>query len=166
MPRTCPFADGSVHVLRCERVFQHLTDPHAAAHEFARVLAPDGRVAVLDSDWGTAISHAGDADLARRYVEASWRRMPNPFSGRRLPSQLRAAGLEVDDDIGSEALVMPPRVLLESGILRYNVAAATQDGAFTREEADRLLSGFEAAAREGTAFFSVTMFAVVGRRPR
>ena len=68
-----PFADGAVHVLRCERVFQHLSDPQAAAHEFARVLAPGGRVAVLDSDWGTAISHPGDPGPRPPFAEANWR---------------------------------------------------------------------------------------------
>ncbi|MGO4661145.1 methyltransferase domain-containing protein [Terrabacter sp. 2TAF16] len=159
-----PFADGAVHVLRCERVFQHLADPQAAAHELARVLAPGGRAAVLDSDWGTVISHPGDPDLVRRYAEANWRRMPNPFAARHLPNQLRAAGLLVDHDIGSAALIMPPRALLGSGVVHRNADAAVQEGALTREEADRLLADVMAAARAGTAFFSVTMFGVIGRK--
>ena len=159
-----PFADGAVHVLRCERVFQHLSDPQAAAHEFARVLAPGGRVAVLDSDWGTAISHPGDPDLVRRYTEANWRRMANPFAARHLPNQLRAAGLLVDHDIGSAALVMPPRALLGSGVVHRNADAAVEEGALTREEADQLLADAMAAARAGTAFFSVTMYGVIGRK--
>ncbi|GAA2747108.1 methyltransferase domain-containing protein [Terrabacter aerolatus] len=160
-----PFADGAVHVLRCERVFQHLRDPQAAAHEFARVLAPGGRVAVLDSDWGTVISHPGDPDVVRRYTEAARARMPNPFAARHLPHQLRTAGLLVDHDIGSAALVMPPRALLGSGVVHRNADAAVEDGALTREEADRLLADAMAAARSGTAFYSVTMFGVVGRKP-
>ncbi|WP_330475786.1 methyltransferase domain-containing protein [Terrabacter sp. C0L_2] len=160
-----PFADGAVHVLRCERVFQHLADPQAAAHEFARVLAPDGRVAVLDSDWGTVISHPGDPDLVRRYTEANQRRMPNPFSARQLPAQLRTAGLVVDHDIGSAALIMPPRALLGSGVVHRNADAAVEEGALTREEADELLADAMAAARNGTAFFSVTMYAVIARKP-
>src|SRR6478735_589297 len=159
-----PFADGAVHVLRCERVFQHLPDPQAAAHEFARALAPDGRVAVLDSDWGTVISHPGDPDLVRRYAEANWRRMANPFAARNLPNQLRVAGLVVDDDIGSAALVMPPRVLLGSGLIHRNADAAVEEGALSREEADQFLAGAMAAASAGTAFFSVTMFGVVARK--
>lgn len=159
-----PFADGAVHVLRCERVFQHLPDPQAAAHEFARVLAPDGRVAVLDSDWGTVISHPGDPDLVRRYAEANWRRMANPFAARHLPSQLRVAGLVVDDDIGSAALVMPPRALLGSGLIHRNADAAVEEGALSRAEADQFLADAMAAASAGTAFFSVTMFGVVARK--
>ena len=160
-----PFTDGAVHVLRCERVFQHLHDPQAAAHEFARVLSPGGRVAVLDSDWGTVITHPGDPDVVRRYTEANWRRMPNPFAARHLPNQLRAAGLLVDHDIGSAALVMPPRALLGSGVLHRNADAAVEEGALTRDEADQLLADAMAAARAGTAFFSVTMYGVIGRKP-
>lgn len=161
-----PFADGAVHVLRCERVFQHLADPQGAAHEIARVLAPDGRAAVIDSDWGTVISHPGDPDVVRRYAESVRRRMANPFSARYLPNQLRAAGLVVDHDIGSAALIMPPRALLGSGILHRNADAAVADGAVTRDEADALLAEVMAAARAGTAFFSVTMYAVVARKAR
>jgi SAM-dependent methyltransferase len=160
-----PFADGAVHVLRCERVFQHLADPQGAAHELARVLSPGGRVAVLDSDWGTVISHPGDPDLVRRYTEANQRRMPNPFSARQLPAQLRTAGLVVDHDIGSAALIMPPRALLGSGVVHRNADAAVEEGALTREEADELLADAMAAARNGTAFFSVTMYAVIARKP-
>ena len=38
-----PFPDGSVDVLWCERVLQHVADPQAAIEEFARVLRPGGR---------------------------------------------------------------------------------------------------------------------------
>jgi SAM-dependent methyltransferase len=160
-----PFDDGSVHVLRCERVFQHLDDPLAAAREIARVLAPGGRAAVVDSDWGTVVTHPGDPDVLRRYAASTWSRMPNPFSGRLLRHQLRRAGLVVDDDIGSSALVMPADQLLASGMMHVNAAAAVADGHLTREEADGLLASIEAGIDDGSAFVAVTMFAVVGRRP-
>jgi hypothetical protein len=119
---------------------------------------------VLDSDWGTAISHPGDPDLVHRFAEATWRRMANPFAARHLPNQLRVAGLIVDHDIGSSALVMPPGALLGSGLLHRNADAAVEEGALTREEADQFLADAMAAARAGTAFFSVTMYGVVGRK--
>jgi SAM-dependent methyltransferase len=43
-----PFEDGSVDVLRCERVLQHLDEPEDARRD-ARVLRPGGRAVVLDS---------------------------------------------------------------------------------------------------------------------
>ena len=129
------------------------------------MLAPGGRVAVLDSDWGTVITHPGDPDLVRRFSEANWRRMPNPFAARYLPHQLRSAGLPVDHDIGSAALIMPARAQLGSGVMHANADAAVEEGVLTREEADRLLVELMAGARAGRAFFSVTMFGFIGRKP-
>ena len=102
-----PLADTSVDVLVCERVLQHVDDPDAAVREFARVLRPGGRVALLDSDWATGITHPVDPEVLERYRAFSLTQWANPFSGRLLRSQLLAAGLAVDPDVGSSALVLP-----------------------------------------------------------
>jgi SAM-dependent methyltransferase len=161
-----PFPDGSVDVIRCERVFQHLPDPSGAAREIARVLRPGGRAVVIDSDWGSVVSRPGDPDVLRRYNEAMWQRMPNPFAGRDLRSQLQDAGLGIDPDIGSTAVVFPDAFLANPVMLRINADLAVAEGAITRAEADVLVDGFVAAAAEGEAFLAVTMFAVVARSAR
>ena len=102
-----PLGDASVDLVTCERVLQHLEDPDAAVREFARVLRPGGRVVVIDSDWATSIVHPGDQDVLERYGAFILTQWPNPYSGRLLRGQLRAAGLDVDPDIGSSALVFP-----------------------------------------------------------
>jgi SAM-dependent methyltransferase len=158
-----PFDDASVDVLRCERVFQHLPDPAGAAREIARVLRPGGRAVVIDSDWGSVVSRPGDADVLRRYNEAMWRRTPNPFAGRDLRSQLQAAGLAVDPDIGSTAVVFPDAFLSNPAMVRVNASLAVEEGSLTQEEADRMVDDFVAAAGAGEAFLAVTMFAVVAR---
>ena len=160
-----PFDDGSVDVLRCERVFQHLPDPAGSAREIARVLRPGGRAVVIDSDWASVVSRPGDPDVLRRYNEAMWRRMPNPFAGRDLRGQLQHAGLVVDPDIGSTAVVFPDAFLANPVMLRINSDLAVEEGAITRPEADRLVAEFVAAAAKGEAFLAVTMFAVVARAP-
>src|SRR4051794_2667193 len=106
-----PFEDASVDVLHCERVWQHLTEPERAAAEVARVLRQGGRAAVLDSDWGTMLIEPGDAEVVRRVNQAFWDVAVNPFAGRRLRPLLRAAGLEVDDEVGSSAYVLPEPML-------------------------------------------------------
>jgi ubiquinone/menaquinone biosynthesis C-methylase UbiE len=158
-----PFADASVDVVRCERVFQHLPDPAGAAREIARVLRSGGRAVVIDSDWASVVSRPGDHDVLRRYNDAMWLRTPNPFAGRDLRSQLQRAGLSVDADIGSTAVVFPDAFLTNPVMLRINADLAVEDGAITRAEADRLIEEFVAAAALGEAFFAVTMFAVVAR---
>jgi SAM-dependent methyltransferase len=127
-----PFDDGSVDVLRCERVWQHLAEPQRAAQEVARVLAPGGRAAVVDSDWATAVVRPGDPDVHRRLNEAMRRRTPNPFAGRNLRVQLQAAGLVVDADIGSTALVMPDEFLAQPVMLRISTDLAVEESVLVR----------------------------------
>lgn len=159
-----PFEDGSVDVLRCERVWQHLHDPDAAAREVARVLAPGGRAAITDTDWATSVMTPADRDFERRYNEAAWRRMANPFAGRYLRGQLRSAGLTVDDEVGSAALVMPDEVMRTFGMFVVNAALSVEEGVVTQEEVDAHVRGVREAVDRGEAFLSVTMFSVVARR--
>lgn len=160
-----PLEDASVDVVVCERVLQHLGDPDAAVREFARVLRPGGRVAVLDSDWATSIVHPGDPEMLDRYRAFQRTRWPNPLSGRLLRGQLLAAGFEVDPDIGSSALVMPDEAVRGGGMMALSAADAVASGAVTRAELDGLFAGLDAAVDRGDAFVAVTMFAAVGRRP-
>ena len=162
--RSLPFADGSVDVIRCERVFQHLSDPDGAARELARVLAPGGRAVVVDSDWGTTVQSMGDPDVVGRLAEASRRRMANPLSGRLLRGQLHRAGLAVDPDIAATAVVMPDDMIRGMQLLRPNLALAIEEGAISADEADTLERDMLTAVDAGEAFFAVTMFAVLGRR--
>ncbi|MFQ6171287.1 methyltransferase domain-containing protein [Oryzobacter sp. R7] len=159
-----PFDDGSVDAVTCERVLQHLDDPEGAVREMARVLRPGGRVVLLDSDWATSVMHPGDQDVVARYQAATWAGFANPFSGRRLRSQLRAAGFDVDPDIGSAALVLPDEAL-RGGMIGAGGPGAVASGAVTRDELDTLLADISAAVDSGEAFVSVTMFAAVGRKP-
>ncbi|TIC87382.1 methyltransferase domain-containing protein [Nocardioides sp. GY 10113] len=159
-----PFEDASVDVLRCERVFQHLADPAAAAAEFARVLKPGGRAAVLDSDWATAVAAPGDPELHQKRMRAMLSTTPNPFAGRHLRRQLRTAGLDVDPDIGSAALV--PDDQLGAVMSELSIVRAVETGDLTDDEAERLRREFVSALERHEAFLSVTMFSVIGRKPR
>ncbi len=160
-----PFDDESVDVLRCERVFQHLPDPQAAAREIVRVLRPGGRAVVIDTDWETAVMSMGDPDVVRRLLEASRSRMPQPRVGRQLRRLLTRAGLVVDPDIAAAAVVLPDDELRRMEFLRLQAEAAIAEGVLAREEAEQLERDVIAAVDAGEAFFAVTMFGVVGRRP-
>ena len=91
--------------------------------------------------------------------------MAQPVLGRLLRGQLQAAGLAVDPDIGSSALVLPDDALRDGGVIAAGGPAAVLAGAITEAEREALVSGLATAAARGEAFVSVTMFAVVGRRP-
>lgn len=158
-----PFDDGSVDVIRCERVFQHLLDPESAVAEFGRVLAPGGRVVLIDSDWETSVQTPGDPELIARLTAFRRSQLPNPTSGRRLPGQLTSAGLAVDPDIAATAVIPPPPAVM--ALMTKACADAVEAGVVTRSEADHLLAETATAQERGQAFMAVTMFGVLGRKP-
>jgi len=158
-----PFGSDSFDAVLCERVFQHLTTPSRAANEIARVLRPGGRTVVMDSDWGTALVHPGDRSVVREVIDTLVSATTNPFSGRRLPGLLTRAGLVVDD-IGSHALVQDRSVGAGALVNRISAMAVARR-AISEQQREQLLSELAAATNDGDVHLSVTMFAVLARKP-
>lgn len=68
-----PVADGSVDLIMSRSVFEHLTDPAAVYAEFARVLAPGGRIVFLTAnlwDYGTIAARLVPNRFHARVVKA------------------------------------------------------------------------------------------------
>ncbi len=92
------FDPGSFDVVHAHPVLQHLSDPVAALREMARVCAPDGLVAVRDSDyagftWWPAVPELDEwLDLYREVAHGNG---AEPDAGRRLKSWALAADLDV-----------------------------------------------------------------------
>ncbi|MFC1432074.1 methyltransferase domain-containing protein [Streptacidiphilus sp. N1-3] len=158
-----PVADAAVDLVWCERVFQHLDEPERAAAEIARVLRPGGRVALLDSDWGTTLLHPGEPAVVAALTGGALAAAANPQAGRRLPAQLAEAGLVVDE-IGSQSLVQDHR-RVNWAIVRMLAETAVRRGLITEEQRDTLYADLTAAAAKGALHMSVTMFGVLAHRP-
>ena len=90
-----PLDDGSIDVVWCERVLQHLPDPQAAITEFARVLKPGGRALLIDSDHESRVDSDIDPVVARAIKEAFVAQLANPRAARHIRRQAMAAGLDV-----------------------------------------------------------------------
>ena len=134
-----------------------------AAAEVARVLRRGGRAVIVDSDWGTAIVHPGEPEMLHRIMGVMLSHTANPHSGRRLPGQLTAAGLVVED-IGTEALIQDPDDATGT-LAQMMTVDAVAEGAITEAERVELLERLTAAARIGDFHMSVTMFAYLVRKP-
>ncbi|UIX28686.1 methyltransferase domain-containing protein [Streptomyces sp. GQFP] len=158
-----PVPDATVDVVWCERVLQHLSEPDKAVGEIARVLRPGGRVALIDSDWGTALLHPGDPDTVAALTAGVLAMAANPYSGRRLLSQLTDAGLVVDDQ-GSQALIQDSGTVTWP-LVRMMAESSVRSGLMTDAQRDRLYADLTEAAERGALHMSVTMFAVVAHRP-
>ncbi|MFL6145814.1 MAG: methyltransferase domain-containing protein [Labedaea sp.] len=158
-----PLESSTVDAVRCERVFQHLDHPERAATELARVLRPGGRALVIDTDWATSILHPGDPEVLAALNRSLPARFPNPFSGRRLPGQLAAAGLDVVDS-GSQALIQDPSAV--DGMLAPLTDAAVATGVITETQRAQLEHDLRTGAGRGDFHFSVTMFAYLAVKPK
>ena len=103
-----PLRDGSVDLAILSQALHHAADPAAAAAEAARIVAPGGRVLVLDlrehdQEWVT--SRLGDR----------WR----GFSDATLARLLKQAGLsDVTVTVGARRAGDPFTVLVASGVKR------------------------------------------------
>src|SRR4051794_12358659 len=84
-----PFGDGEFTAVICTTSLHHYPRPDAAAREFARVLAPGGRVVIGDGTSDAVVSRVFDF-LARKF-EAGHVRLHGVEELRRL---LEDAGLE------------------------------------------------------------------------
>ena len=87
------------------------------------------------------------------------------MAARRIPRQAITAGLVVDSDVGSSALVYPQEVLMGSHLSRLAAEQAVEDGTITREQAEEALAGQAEAARRGWALSAITIFGFVCRKP-
>ena len=160
-----PLADASVDVLVCERCCSTSTTRMPRCASSRGCSAP---VAGWRCSTRTGRRRSCTRSTRRcieRYRAFSLTQWANPFSGRLLRGQLLAAGLAVDPDVGSSALVLPDDALREGGMLGMAGPAAVEAGAVTPEELDGMVTAISSAAERGEAFVSVTMFGVIGRRP-
>jgi SAM-dependent methyltransferase len=153
-----PFEDESVDVLRCERVLQHVADPDSVVKEMARVLRPGGRIALIDTDWATAIIHPADLDVLQRMVDYFLGQSANPYSGRRLRGLLAGAGLEITGE--TAATWIEAQEGARQGYVAMMHLHALQGGVITPAEAEAFARGLHDAADRGAFHMSLTMYAV------
>ncbi len=89
-----PLESDVADVIRCDRVFQHLTDPMAALAEMMRVVKPGGRVVVVDVDWGSLVLDHPSPALTDRILSYICTSHVNGRAGRQLVGLFHQAGLQ------------------------------------------------------------------------
>ncbi len=170
-----PFDDGSFDVVHAHQTLQHLVDPTAALREVARVLRPDGLLAVRDADYGTMV-HAPhepgiDAWLALYHAVTSANRA-DADAGRHLSGWVHDAGfvdLVTTTSTWTSAEPVSCRSWAELWASRLTEGAfaeqAQSEALATRAELDEQAAAFRAWASQPTAFFAFLHGEVLARRP-
>ncbi len=166
-----PDEDESFDVVRAERLLQWTADPSAVVAELVRVLRPGGRLGLIDTDWRTrafALPHLAAAAAAPAALVRD--RGPGGAAGGLLRGWCRDAGLL---DLAEHAVTHvwtawdPDTEPMPDGCLHLDAVVPELVGraGLEAQAASMFLEQLRGAARAGRLHLSLTMFAVVARKP-
>jgi len=160
-----PFGDGRFDVSVAVTVLLHVTDPLAVVREMARVTRVGGVVAVQDQDFGTvAVAHPDRATTVRILDGVAERIYAEPWSGRRLPGLLRAAGLErvrLRTDVYQDTTLEP----YTKSFLERRAENAVRFGIVDEAAARRWLDALTALVSAGDFVLTLNYYAASGVKP-
>jgi ubiquinone/menaquinone biosynthesis C-methylase UbiE len=160
-----PGPGGRFDVVVCTQVLEYVPDVAAALAEFARVLCPGGRLAVMDTDWTSCVWATADETRMRRVIEAWDGHCAHPRLPRVLKPMLEAAGF------GSVGIDVVP--LVNAGFDPDTYSArmvevigrfVTRSGRLPAEEVASWQADLAAMASSGRYFFSLNRYLFLGRR--
>jgi ubiquinone/menaquinone biosynthesis C-methylase UbiE len=163
--RRLPFRSGRFDVALAVTVLLHVDDPEVVVQEMARVTRPGGVVGLQDQDFGTlALAHP-DRELTALILDGVADRLyPEPFSGRRLPGLLRAAGLHrtrLLTDVYQDTTLEP----YTQRFLEHRAETAVEFGVVDPTTAQRWLDQITDTARAGHFVLTLNYFGAAGVRP-
>jgi ubiquinone/menaquinone biosynthesis C-methylase UbiE len=158
-----PFEDGVLDGYRAERLYQHLKDPVRALVEARRVLAPGGRIVLVDQDYDMWAIDADDEAITRALMRAQSDTITKRWIGRCYHNLLLNVGfvdvaIEVKTGIYTDYAQVGPVL---SSIANAGVVA----GVVTRDQADAWLAEQARRGEFGQFFFAMPLFLASGRRP-
>lgn len=157
-----PFADGSLHAYRAERVYQHLREPAPFLNEARRVLAPGGRIILIDQDWDGVLVDSHDLASTRTIARVTSSGIVNSAVGRQYYRLLKDAGftnVQVYADTHISTNYDEYGFFPE---LWVNVIDAT--GALDTKTIQSWLADQQERAKNGRFFLAMTHFLGVGTR--
>ena len=159
-----PFAAGRFDAALAITVILHVVDPLRVVREMARVVRPGGRVGLQDQDFGIiAVTHP-DRELTDHIMrEVAARVYAEPYSGRRLPGLLRAAGLErvrLLTDVYQDTTLEP----FTKTFLERRAENAVRYGVVDAPTAQRWLDGFTGLVAQSAFVLTMNYYGAVGTK--
>lgn len=160
-----PFADGSFHACRADRVFQHLARREQALAELIRVLQPGGRLVCIDPDWETLVFDLPDRQLTRKVCAAICDRVKNGWAAHQMARMAADAGL-VELAVRPVTSILNDLVLARA-VLEMDVALQELEerGVLSAEELRRWWALLEEVNGAGRFFGAMTGFITFAKKP-
>ncbi len=161
-----PFEDGTFDALASMQVFAYIKDLAAALQEVRRVLRPDGRAVILDTDMSSIVFHSRHPERMARVVKAYDGHCVWPDIVRQLPGALHAAGFVIDRcEAHPFVSLRYHQNTFVYGISKVMARFAVEDGAIDQAEADAWQAEFAELERDRAFFFSMNRM-IFQVRPR
>lgn len=160
-----PFEDGGFDAAIVSQVYEYVTDMEAALTELCRVLRPGGRALIMDTDWGSLVWNAQDAERAKRIFAAWDAHLADPHLPRRLSPLLQGAGFEIMD-----SRVLPllnteyPAENYSHGMVSVIVPFVIRKGGVPKEVAKAWAEDLKALGERGEYFFSLNRYVFLARK--
>ncbi len=158
-----PFGDEWFDVAISTQVYEYVDDIEGALAEARRVLRPGGRLLVLDTDWDSIVWHSRDRERMERVLAAWNEHLSDPYLPRRLPTLMRAAGLELTD-----AAIIPilnhgaDRNTYSAGMIGLVAEFVAGRGGVTADEATAWADDLQTLGDD--YFFSLNRYLFVAKR--
>jgi arsenite methyltransferase len=160
-----PFDDATFDAVVAAQLFCFLDDVDRAIAETYRVLKPDGRLLVLDTDWDSLIWNSGDPELMARVMKVYQAVYSDAHIPRSLPSRLAQAGYS---KIEVESFVVLNTGFGQDTYARQSADFATSimesSSEFTSQEQAAWLQDQEGLAHSGGFFFSLNRYLISARK--
>lgn len=157
-----PFPAASLDGYRAERVYQHLPDPRKALAEAHRVLAPGGRIVLVDQDWDATLLDSEDLATTRAVLRRYSEGLVNSAVGRQYRRLLLDAGFT---DVKVEAEAFITTSFEQYGFFPELFAQVAElSGALPPAAAQAWLADQRARGERGRFFMAMTHFLASARR--
>jgi arsenite methyltransferase len=157
-----PYPNDSFDAAVSTQVYEYVADIPTALAELCRVMRPDGRAVVMDTDYGSLVIHTADEVRMGRVLSAWNEHFVHAGLPRTLSRQLRDAGFAIRH---REVIPMFNPEYHENtfgkGALSIMASFAVGRKGVSQEEADAWLAEFAELGTQGKFFFSLNRYLFV-----
>lgn len=164
--RSLPFAGNTFDAVVFHTTLCHVPSPEVALHEAVRVLRPSGCLVIFEGDYATATLATKAGDPLNACAEAFREHfVHDPWLVRRLPTLVRAAGVDLDHVRSYSYVEAPNPGFMLSSWVDLGADALVAAGRIGADLALALKAEARRRVASGEYFGHIAYMSLVARKP-